>query len=322
MARCSVPIPDENSEPVESVSPERIQQLYSEALKAFTTVLGNCMNTSRQAMQIAAGERRYWGSVLFTRIITVGTSILSLCPSSVMAETLNWDFASVASLVRNLYECQLMYFYLAIEGISDDEWRARLNVMQLHDHTERRKMLKDFGNIKFDDAQVEFIVVDLHTKLTTNPFFLSLQKHLQKELLKGTRATILTNKEISQRMGGSEQRTWAFYRFFSCHTHSTPLSFYRYAEQKRDGTENDIEKGYMSEALNFATQVVRRADSDYQKVFSDLVEFKPLKFMNWAVMKTKARDTTQQKAVPRNSPCSCGSGKKYRWCHGTSKAGA
>jgi len=69
--------------------------------------------------------------------------------------------------------------------------------MQLHDHTERGKMLKDFGSVKFDDAQVEFIVVDLHTKLTTNPFFLSLQKPLQKELLKGTRATILTNKAIS-----------------------------------------------------------------------------------------------------------------------------
>jgi hypothetical protein len=281
------------------------------------------MNSSRQAMQIPAGERRYWGSVLFTRIITVGTSILSLCPGSVMAETLNWDFASVASLVRNLYECELMCFYLAIEGISDDEWRARLNVMQLHDHTERRKMLKDFGNVKFDDAQVEFIVVDLHTKLTTNPFFLSLQKHLQKELFKGTRATILTNKEISQRMGDNEQRTWAFYRFFSCHTHSTPLSFYRYDEQKRDGTENDIEKAYISEALNFATQVLRRADNDYQKVFSDLVVFKPLKVMNWDLMKRKiVGGAARQRAVPKNRPCPCGSGKKYRWCHGTSKAGA
>jgi SEC-C motif len=148
-----------------------------------------------------------------------------------------------------------------------------------------------------------------------------LQKHLQKELLKGTRATILTNKEISQRMGDSEQRTWAFYRFFSCHTHSTPLSFYRYADQKRDGTENDIEKAYMSEALNFATQVLRRADNDYQKVFSDLVVFKPLKVMNWDVMKRKiVGGAARQRAVPKNRPCPCGSGKKYRWCHGTSKA--
>jgi len=71
-------------------------------------------------------------------------------------------------------------------------------------------------------------------------------------------------------MGDSEQRIWALYRFFSCHTHSTPLSFYRYAEQKR-GTGDDIEKVYMSEALNFATQLLIRADGDYKEVFSDLV---------------------------------------------------
>jgi hypothetical protein len=203
---------NENADQLGHINSAQIQQNYAESLKSFTSALARCMHTSRQAMHIAAGERRYWGSVLFTRMITVGTSILSLCPGSVMAETVNWDFASVASLVRNLHECALFFFYLAIEAISEDEWRARLNIMQLHDHTERRKMFKDFGSTKFDEETVEMVAADLHTKLTTNPFFVSLDGSRQKELLKGIRASLHSNKEIAQRMGDSEGWIWALHR--------------------------------------------------------------------------------------------------------------
>jgi hypothetical protein len=78
--------------------------------------------------------------------------------------------------------------------------------MQLHDHTERRKMFMDFGSTKFDEIKVEAVAADLPAKLTTNPFFANLENAVRKDLLKGGRASILTNKEIALRMGNNEQR--------------------------------------------------------------------------------------------------------------------
>ena len=236
---------------------------YRDGVNAFTTCVARMHTTSRQTMSKEAGERLYWGSVLFTRMTSISTSILTLCPESVLTDTVCWDFGSIASLVRNLHECALFMFYLAIEAIPPDEWRARLNVMQLHDFTERRKMFRDFGHTKEEEAQYDFVAADLHSKLRDNTFFAGLESPLQKDLLKGSRAMYLTNKQISRCMGDTEQNIWGWYRFFSCHTHSTPLSFYRVDEQKRDGTETDIEKDYVYTALQFATQVLDRAIVDY-----------------------------------------------------------
>lgn len=307
----------------ETLSPAKIDKDYREVLTKFSKTLLHSMWASGKANNLNAGDRHYWGSVLFTRIVLISTSILTLCPESELCSTKNWDFGSVASLVRNLHECSLMFFYLAIETISSDEWRARLNVMQLHDNSERHRMFSDLSSTgsDSDDHIYQLHQTDLKNRLLANSFFLSLDKGVQKKLLKAESAKILTFKEISERMGDGKKFIWGWYRFFSSHTHTTPLSFYRLSEQGRTGVENDIDKAYKTLALDFANQVLTRTLNDFTVSFSDLVEFDfanaPTSFRfllkNYS---TNPQSLPTFQARGRNDPCYCGSGKKYKRCHG------
>lgn len=122
-------------------------------------------------------------------------------------------------------------------------------------------------------------------------------------------------------MGDGEPFIWGLYRFFSCHTHTTPLSFYRMDEQRRTGVENDIDKGYKMIALDFANQILLRALNDFIASFSELVDFDFASMPNSLKFLTKENlmmnyPSPTFRAHGRNEPCHCGSGKKYKRCHG------
>jgi hypothetical protein len=100
-----------------------VDVFYSTQLKSFTETLGVALASSLSAAGVDAGYRRYWASVLFTRMCSIGVSLLSLCPGSkVSPDSLHWDFSSVASLARNLLECDLIFFYLCIDPADEDVW--------------------------------------------------------------------------------------------------------------------------------------------------------------------------------------------------------
>ena len=115
------------------------RDVYNRSLKNYTKELERCIISSRAAIGLDAGLKRFWASVLFTRLCIIGTSLLWVCPrSKVNALGKHWDFTSVGSLIRNLYECTLFFMYFTAES-SEPEWRAKLKLMQLHDSMEREK---------------------------------------------------------------------------------------------------------------------------------------------------------------------------------------
>lgn len=250
---------------------------YGSALNRFTEAAKQALSASRTAIGLDAGERRFWASVLFTRLCTVSMSILWLCPGSeINADGLHWDFSSVASLARSLFETEIIFFYLCIEPVTDDEWHARLRVMQLHDCTERSRMFRHFDP---NDSQLpEFHIQadELRALLAKNPFFAAVEGSLRKALMKGVRPCILTQDEILQRMGALHSGMRGYYRFLSSHAHWYPLAFYRMAEQGRGhGVENDYEKRNLAVALEFCADLLTRGTHDFQQAFQDLVLFVP-----------------------------------------------
>jgi hypothetical protein len=137
-----------------SAVPNRVDAdaLYQSSLAHFTEALDTALATSHATGRIDRGERLYCASVLYLRLCTFSVSILSLSPGSkVNLNGVHWDFASIASLTRNLFECAVTFHYLAVEKIGDDEWKARLNVMQSHDCMSRHRMFKEFDP---EDAQL------------------------------------------------------------------------------------------------------------------------------------------------------------------------
>jgi hypothetical protein len=210
---------------------------------------------------------------------------MCLCPGSkVIPRGDHWDFGAVASLTRNLLECALHLYYLAIEPIKDEEWAARLKITQLHDCKERQRM---FRAINPDDPQLEAFegqANDLRAILQQNPYFASLPESERQSLLRGQRPSILTQDEIYARIGGLPANFRGLYRFYSSHAHSFPLAFYRTGERNRGrGEENDIEKGYIAGALDFSAEVLMKITSDFQNSFVGLVKFAPRAF-DWRLL--------------------------------------
>jgi hypothetical protein len=254
---------------------DQAEERYAAALGHFTDAVWRAIATSRAGAGLDAGARRYWASVLFTRLCTMSFSILSLCPRS-KANSLgnHWDFGSVASLTRNLFECALHFFYLTIEPVSDDEWRLRLKVMQLHDCKERERMFRAFDpndpQLTAFDEQAD----ELKQDIEKNPCFAGLQENLQKTVLRAERPSILTQDEILQRMGLFSPTMRGYYRYFSSHAHSFPLAYYRMGDHDRGrGVETDGEKIYIAFALQLCTELLTKSTNEFQESFSGIASF-------------------------------------------------
>jgi hypothetical protein len=84
-----------------------------------------------------------------------------------------WDFASIGGLSRSVLELRLTFYYLCVEKCAEDEWRARRQLLDLHDCVSRLKLFEDMG----DAAEVaSFSVVSetLRDRLRGNAFFKAL----------------------------------------------------------------------------------------------------------------------------------------------------
>lgn len=272
--------------PARATEPDNTDQRYASALERFTQAIECAIASSHQAAGIDADPRRYWGSILFTRLVTTSVSVLSLCPGSkVNPRGDHWDFRGVGSLARSLLECALYFFYLAIEPVTDKEWVARLKIMQLHDCKERQRMFRAFESS--ESQAFEGQANELKATLQANPFFVGLTESLRKNLLKGERASILSQDEIYARISGLPSHFRGRYRFFSSHAHSFPLAFYRTGERNRGrGEENEIEKGYIADAMDFSADMLVRATSDFQSSFAGLVKFVPRVF-DWTLLQRR-----------------------------------
>src|SRR5712691_7911007 len=124
------------------------EKRYKAAVSGFDKAVSDATRVSQAAAGRQAEPRSWWASVLFTRLCTTAVSLLSLAPRSRLAGRYieHFDFSAVASLTRNLAECYLAFFYLCVDAVDQDEWLTRLNLLQLHDCTERFKMFRDFDS--------------------------------------------------------------------------------------------------------------------------------------------------------------------------------
>ena len=269
---------------------KQLDRFYAAQLNTFTSATGTAIVSSHAAAGFDAGARRYWATVLFIKLCSTSVSILWLCPGSQLNnDGDHWDFASVATLTRNLFECALQFFYFCIDPISEEEWNARLKVMQLHDCTERSRMFQAYDP---NDPQLTGFAKqadELRNILQKNNYFQGLPEKLQKILLKGERSSILTQDEILTRMGQSTSTIRGYYRFLSSQSHPFPLGFYRTGENNRGrGDENRVDKGYIAHALEFCTDTLRRCIDDFQKTFADIVSF-PTRSFNWGILRKTRR---------------------------------
>lgn len=248
-----------------------IDNKYIESLILFDSTVSAATAISQEiAGRPSPTSAHYYASVLFTRLCTNGVSLLYIAPRSrlVNSEFEHWDFASIASLVRNLIECYLTFYYLCVDTIAQDEWDCRWNLFNLHDCQRRRKLFEHFGSSQEELATWDEQAKDLKERLTSNPFFCSLNRQLQADCLKAKKAFTLSRDDLIARMGLNVSKIRGYYLFLSSQVHSYPLGFYRTGEGGRGrGIENDVEKRYIEWALTSAKFFLQRALKEMISLF-------------------------------------------------------
>jgi len=295
---------------------DSIDNEYIQSLRRLKRCWGDAISTSDQARAIHAGERRYWSSILLVRVCLTTRSLMRLCPDLDFPDPImHWDFASAASITRNLFECGMFFLYFT-KPVEPEEWRTRLNLMQLRDCTERMEMFRAFGA----DAQVrgfEDQASDLKKRLSENSYFQSLDAKFQKQLLQGKRASLFTLRELATEFI-QDEGVWWVYQALSSNIHSQPFSFYRTADHNRIGVENDVDKTYITMAMNFASDLIEQIVAAYRADFNDLINSSPIGTAPSVRLLQTGRASKKAPSIPpnRDALCPCGSKQKFRWCHG------
>lgn len=146
---------------------------YMNAIAALESKAEECAKISQKYAGIPAPEGlHFYASVLFTRMVVISISVLRLSEGNRFSKSSieHWDYASVASLVRNMMDCLNTFLYLCEDGLSTDEWGCRWNVFNLHDAVTRRKIFEFRGSLsEANDASSH--ADEIRERLKKNAFF-------------------------------------------------------------------------------------------------------------------------------------------------------
>lgn len=163
-------------------------KVYLDARRSFDSVLTRAKIISRMcAGRKVNQEREFWASVIFTRLVVMSITLLNMSPRVGMLGRNNahWDLSSVASIARNIAECYLLFFYLCVDELDDeDEWEFILLLIQIKDNYSRMRMFREWD--PKDNQLGNFLEVQemLRGQIRTNRHFLALSEKKQNDLLR------------------------------------------------------------------------------------------------------------------------------------------
>ncbi|MDX1950147.1 MAG: DUF5677 domain-containing protein [Rickettsiales bacterium] len=248
-----------------------LNKWYFKSYEDFDNSVKKAIITSKSVAGILETPRRAYATVLFTRITVLATSLLKLAPKELSPHE-HYDFASIASIARNILECYLFMYYFSVEEISDDEWQARLFLTQLHDCISRIELFQTLEKIeqKPNNDIFEFReqANEIKKNLLKNNFFNTFTEKQKTDFFKGKKVLYCSQDSIVEKLGASVSDYRLHYQIFSRYLHTLPFSFYRSPEDLNNtGGKNDKDIGYTAMTFEYIQGVIENANKDIIKMF-------------------------------------------------------
>lgn len=247
---------------------------YKASLENFDAAVCEAIAVSQHSANRMSALNVGYASYVFTRMCGAGIAMIRAVPLSrwVHSDFDDWQFGAVAGHARSLLDGYLLFSYLIEPPKSEDELKARINVMHLYDCTRRLELHTNLGNA----ADVEGFrkqQAELQQRLNTNEFFKSLPAPVQKQCLNGRFLMIDSRDEMLARVGFKKGEFDAIYDLWSQHVHILPISFYRIEPNGRGtGLENDTDRGYIGQAMEIAATALTDATNRMVELFPDAAE--------------------------------------------------
>jgi hypothetical protein len=197
-------------------------------------------------------ERRGIATWLFMRACVTSITIEGLFnPKEAGYGAKYLDHASIASLARALIENISVMLYVGDISISEDEWKCRRYLIDLHDCCNRIAFLKMLGPQKPQEKAIKALTDRLHK----NSYFKTIPEKRQKRLLAGEDMYISGRHAAMLKLGWGEDITRGVYKYLSNHAHSLPMSFHR--TELNSVYQQDSPAAKV--AAGFATEFARKA---------------------------------------------------------------
>lgn len=224
---------------------------YDEQRAALEDLLGHVLLVSTVQGGIVAPLRHRLATAVFTKITITGLTLVRLLPGNRV--TPHWDWPSFASITRNLLDAYLVFNYVGLEPVSDEEWEFRRLLLTYNENWEKYRLYKELGAGPSVLAEFEANLPAARDELRRHTFFGTVEPKRRKRLLDGEQWTYLTRSEQIQRLGFPAGEMAPFSRLLSNHTHTTPFAFRRTGENDRGrGIETAAERAYFVMAIPLA----------------------------------------------------------------------
>lgn len=245
---------------------------YAAALIDFDAALCESLAVSQGCAERPPLPHVAYGSHLFARLCAHGTAMMRAAPRSrwVTSDHEDWNFCVVAPHARAILEGFMFFAYLTEDPSSEDEWKARVNMMHLNDCT-RRIALMDKIDAVDDLKGLSQQQDELRQRLLANPYFNNLPPKVQRECLKGEKPWLKTREQMLEAVGIDKADYDAIWLLYSQHSHILPMSFYRIEPNGRGtGVENEVDREYIARALVLGAALLRLASDRMVILFPDL----------------------------------------------------
>lgn len=199
--------------------------LFDQQVSHFKWVATQAMNISKNITVHIAEPRKGYSTWLFMRVCVTSNSLIRLFNEQVENSARYIDHASIAAVGRALIENITALIHFTDNDISEEQWRCRKALIDLHDFIHRREMLIQLGNDDPDPNGKS--LADLQRKLNANPEFSQLPVDRQRRLLKGDDMFLYGRHQAMLAFGWGDAVTRGVYKYLSSHAHTTPLAFSR-----------------------------------------------------------------------------------------------
>jgi hypothetical protein len=254
---------------------------FFESQKEFEEKFNFVPKILNHVYELNVEPRRTWANLLFFRLALMGNSLLSLCGPELSEDQRSasypmLDHSSIAALARNLLESLVMFLYITEPTVSEEEWLLRRAVLELHDCTNRYRVLKDLGDGDSDEAKEFRSKIDpLKSTISSHPDFQSLDPDRKKKLLTGQQLYVGGIGAAARAAGLDGDLFNGMYANLSLHMHCAPASFYRSIDNPSEpmlATPSEYVYGVSAGALAYVTQPLglacERMFQLYPEVFS------------------------------------------------------
>lgn len=190
----------------------------------------------------------------------------------ISSESENWDFNCVAGHARAILEGCLLFNNLMKKPGSEDELKARINILHLNDCTRRIELMRDM-EVADQVSGLEEQQRELQIRLQQNRYFQSLPTSTKTRCLQGKNLTIETRDQGLAEIGFSKGAFDSIFDLLSQHTHILPLSFYRMEPNGRGtGIENDTDRSYIAFSLGMCSELIKSATDKMVAQFPDIAD--------------------------------------------------